>query len=268
MGSSSRIWRVAGLFSALSTLLLLFGFLFAVLNIVKPAFWNVPESAAPPKTEQPAAAGSWDVTAIGDSLAKGTGDDTGKGFARRTVELLKQQGTSSMLINNLGINGMTTEELLASLDDQGVRYALGQSGIILLSIGGNDLFNGAEQLTSGEQLPTPSELHASITKASDFFREAVGKLHEINPQATLVYVSLYNPFSDLKEIRELGDDAVMRWNEMALKALAPYNGTLVVPTYDLFTHNSARYLSSDHFHPNGDGYEAIAARIVQSIGQK
>ncbi|MGZ7444215.1 GDSL-type esterase/lipase family protein [Paenibacillus sp. TH7-28] len=268
MGSSSRIWRVAGLFSAISTLLLLTGFLFAVMDIAKPALLNGAESALPPKTEQPAAAGNWDVTAIGDSLAKGTGDDTGNGFARRTVELLKAQGTSSMLINNLGINGMTTEELLASLDDQGVRYALGQSGIILLSIGGNDLFKGAEQLTSGEQLPTPAELDTSIAKASEYFRQAVGKLHEINPQAALVYVSLYNPFSDLKEMRKLGDDAVMRWNEMALKALAPYNGTLVVPTYDLFTHNSARYLSSDHFHPNGDGYQAIAERIVQSIGQK
>ncbi|WP_435925415.1 GDSL-type esterase/lipase family protein [Paenibacillus sp. DYY-L-2] len=268
MGSTSRIWRIAGFFSALSTLLLLGGFLFAVVDITNPKALNGTGTVAPPREERPAKLVNWDLTAIGDSLAKGTGDDTGKGFARRTVELLKQQGVSSTMINNLGINGLTTEKLLKSLNDQGVRNAIGQSGIVLLSIGGNDLFNGTEHLLSGERLPTPEELDDTIDKSSVFFRQAVDRLHEINPQAALVYVSLYNPFSDLEEMREIGDNATMRWNEMVQKTLAEYEGTLVVPTYDLFTQNAARYLSGDHFHPNGDGYQAIAVRIVQSIGRK
>ncbi|MGP0586128.1 GDSL-type esterase/lipase family protein [Paenibacillus timonensis] len=265
MNRTSRIWRWAGISSALSTLLLLAGFVYAVSDIANPSAEAGKQVGSPSRTEQAAKAGAFDVTAIGDSLAKGTGDDTGSGFARRTVDLLNKEGATSKLVNNLGINGLTTEELLPMLEDPGVKYALQQAGIILLSIGGNDLFNGTEELTSGEQVPTQAEIDAAIDKSSAEFGQVVAQIKKINVQALLVYVSLYNPFSDLEGMREIGNDAVARWNAMAANALGKYEDTLAVPTYDLFMQNSSRYLSSDHFHPNGDGYQAIAERMVQGI---
>ncbi|GJM81180.1 lipase/acylhydrolase [Paenibacillus sp. HMSSN-139] len=267
MNRTSRIWRWAGMASAASTILLLAGFVYAVSDIANPSAAARNQAVSPPRTEQAAKAGAWDVTSIGDSLAKGTGDDTGSGFARRTVDLLNKEGATSKLVNNLGINGLTTEELLPMLEDPGVKYALQQAGIILLSIGGNDLFNGTEALTLGEQVPTQAEIDAAIDKSSANFGQVVAQIKKINVQALLVYVGLYNPFSDLEGMREIGNDAVARWNAMAMKALGEYEGTLVVPTYDLFTNNSARYLSSDHFHPNGDGYQAIAERMAQGIAR-
>jgi len=80
-----------------------------------------------------------------------------------------------------------------------------------------------------------------------------------------VYVGLYNPFADLKDVKEAGDQAVANWNLNVLDTMNQYSGTIVIPTYDLFTSNLDRYLSGDHFHPNGDGYQRIAERIVQSI---
>lgn len=267
MSRTSRIWRWAGLASLVSTLILLAGFVYAVSDIADPSA-AAGHSPAPSSQTKPAVkAGAWDVTAIGDSLAKGTGDDTGSGFARRTVELFNKEGATSKLINNLGINGLTTKELLPMLDDPGVKYALQQSGIILLSIGGNDLFDGTEALTSGQQVPSQAEIEAAIEKSSADFEKIVAHIKKINVQALLVYVGLYNPFSDLEGMHEIGNDAVARWNAMAMKTLGEYEGTLVVPTYDLFTNNASRYLSSDHFHPNGDGYQAIAERMVQSIAR-
>lgn len=267
MSRTSRIWRWAGLASLISTLILLAGFVYAVSDIADPSA-VAGHSQAPPSPMEPAVkAGAWDVTALGDSLAKGTGDDTGSGFARRAVELFNKEGTTSKLINNLGINGLTTKELLPMLDDPGVKYALQQSGIILLSIGGNDLFDGTEALTSGQQVPSQAEIEAAIEKSSEDFEKIVAQIKKINVQALLVYVGLYNPFSDLEGMREIGNDTVARWNAMAMKTLGEYEGTLVIPTYDLFTNNAARYLSSDHFHPNGDGYQAIAERMVQSIAR-
>lgn len=268
MKTASRIWRITGFISAISTLLLLFGFLYAVFDIGYPAYSAGEQTSTKPTKEESTKAGTWDVTAIGDSLAKGTGDDTGAGFARRSVDLLNKQGISSKLVNNLGINGLTTKELLPMLKEQGVSYALKQAGIIVLSIGGNDLFNGTQQLQTGTKEPSEAEIQASITDASPNFEKIIAEIKEINPQAKLVYVSLYNPFSDLKEMRGIGDNAVARWNEMAQKTLNRYEGTLVVPTYDLFTYNYARYLASDHFHPNGEGYQAIAERMVQSMAHQ
>ncbi|MCK8486974.1 GDSL-type esterase/lipase family protein [Paenibacillus sp. MBLB2552] len=268
MNRTSRIWRWAGISSAMSTLLLLAGFIYAVSDIANPSAEARLQGGSSTHTEKNVKAGAWDVTAIGDSLAKGTGDDTGRGFARRTVDLLNKEGETSKLVNNLGINGLTTEELLPMLEDPGVKYALQHAGIILLSIGGNDLFNGTDTLTAGEHVPTQAEIDAAIDESSKHFGEVVAQIKKINVQALLVYVSLYNPFSDLEGMREIGNDAVARWNAMAMNALGDYEGTLVVPTYDLFTQNSSRYLSSDHFHPNGDGYQAIAERMAQGIARE
>lgn len=268
MKSASRIWRLAGIASALSTLLLLGGFVYAVTDIANPSANQGSVGVPPALEEQANQAGAWDMTVIGDSLAKGTGDDTGKGFARRSVELLQEQDYESRLINNLGINGLDTEGLLPMLDDPGVRHALQQSGIIVLSIGGNDLFDGAERMMSGDHMPTPEEIEKAVSVNSEHFRKIVAELKKINPQALLVYVGLYNPFGDLEGIKETGNDAVARWNRMAQETLNEYEGTLAVPTYDLFTLGPARYLASDHFHPNADGYQAIALRIVQGLARE
>lgn len=258
--------------SLLSTLLLIAGFSFAVKDVIFPQaaqINGIPDQNKTGLPEEvpgslPSDSKELSVTAIGDSLAKGTGDDSGKGIARRTVELLKEQGAESKLVNNLGINGLTTEGLKHLLDEKGVQYSLRQADLIVLSIGGNDLFDGAQNLQSGRQLPSEQELEQSVTQASDQFAAAIAKLIEINPQAQLVYVGLYNPFSDLPMMREIGDGAVARWNNIVTNILSDYEKVVMVPTFDLFAQNSAKYLASDHFHPNGTGYQIIAERILQS----
>lgn len=268
MNTTSRIWRAAGLISAVSTLLLLCGFIYAVRDVIYPVT-SEPNGAGSPGDHSlnvPLQVSAMDVTAIGDSLAKGTGDDTGKGFAKRTVEILKKQGTESKLVNNLGINGLTTKKLLPMLDEPGVQYALKQAGMIMLSIGANDLFEGGEPLETRTELPSEAELNAKVKSASENLSEIMAKLHDINPQARIVYISLYNPFSDMKELKNAGDKAVAQWNSIAAETMSSIDGGLVVPTFDLFTLQAGRYLSGDHFHPNGTGYQAIAERIVQGIG--
>ncbi|MNO12259.1 Spore germination lipase LipC [compost metagenome] len=266
MNTTSRMWRITGMLSAISTVLLVLGFLFAVKDITRPMQGEEQSQASPEPNHMAASQNNnhFDVTSIGDSLAKGTGDDTGRGFAKRTVELLNQQGTESILINNLGINGLTSTKLLPLLDEKGVQYSLKQAGVIILSIGGNDLFDG-NALLSGEELPSEEELEEQVKKAGDHFKDILAKLHEINNSAKLVYVGLYNPFSELEGMRDIGNKAVSSWNLMASGAMDAYEGSLIVPTYDLYMNNSSRYLSSDHFHPNGDGYQLIAERIVQGL---
>lgn len=270
MRSTSRIWIITGLLSGLATILLLVGFVYGVKDILYPAATSASEDkavASPPNMadQQPPLKNHLDVTAIGDSLAKGTGDDKGLGFAGRTVQTLTEQKIESQLRNNLGINGLKTAGLLEMLEEKGVKHALQQSNVILLSIGGNDLFQGAQALQNGGQLPTWNDLEKAIKDAGENFKKIIKKLNEINPDAQLVYVSLYNPFTDLKDMKGIGNRAVSSWNLLTSEVLSAYDHTLVVPTFDLYVNNGGRYLSSDHFHPNQDGYQIIAQRIVQSI---
>ncbi|WP_433946518.1 GDSL-type esterase/lipase family protein [Paenibacillus sp. SN-8-1] len=269
MNSSSWLWRTIGISSVLATLLLLAGFLYAVKDVIAPETGNLwastPSgnlSSVAPTTN----AKEFNIVSLGDSLAKGTGDDTGQGFVRRTLnELQKDQKLPVKLVNNLGVNGMTTKGLLPTLSEEGVQYVLRSANVILLSIGGNDLFQGAQNVQTGKALPTYKELSSEVEKASVRLKQIVDKIYEINPTAQLVYVGLYNPFNDLKEMRIPGNQAVTDWNMRASEILNTYENGRVVSTFDIFTGNTNKYLADDHFHPNGDGYQYIAERIVQGL---
>ncbi|WP_068530650.1 GDSL-type esterase/lipase family protein [Paenibacillus glacialis] len=286
MNSSKWIWRSVSIVSIVTTLVLLVGFIYAIKDVNAP---QVGTEAIERPSQQlgEGVADSMDskkeykIAAIGDSLAKGTGDETGSGFVKRSVEgLAKSSGKKTTLLNNLGINGLTTDGLVTKLDEEGVQYVLKQSDVIILSIGGNDLFQGAQLLSSakGESETsagaestnsahevTAEKIQSALPKASAQLKVVLEKIRVINPDSYIVYVGLYNPFGDMKELKTVGNEAVTRWNNVALTTINKYENMTLVPTYDLFTHNLKRYLSSDHFHPNAEGYQQIANRIVQGI---
>lgn len=279
MKSSQWIWRIVITVSIVSTLVLVVGFIYAIKDVNAPQV--TPEIVTPTQQigagveDQMELKKEYKVAAIGDSLAKGTGDQTGSGFVKRSVEALsKSTGKKVTLLNNLGINGLTTSGLVSKLDETGVQYVLKQSDIIIVSIGGNDLFQGAQLLSSqasGSDLSntfqevTATKILRALPKASEQLKMALEKIREINPDAYIVYVGLYNPFGDLTELRTVSNEAVTTWNNIALTTMNNYENMTVVPTYDLFTSNLKRYLSTDHFHPNAEGYQQIANRIVQGI---
>nr|WP_081625294.1 GDSL-type esterase/lipase family protein [Paenibacillus massiliensis] len=273
VNSTTWIWRTVGSVSAAATLLLLFGFISAINTIVNPSSGGA--ALAPDQKTAPSAnpvggadeASEIRVAAIGDSLAKGTGDDTGNGFVRRTVQILnEQEGRSARLINNLGINGLTTEGLLTKLDEPGTSYVLKEANLIMLSIGGNDLFAGVQATEGTGVPPTAEQLRAVLPAAQERVAQVLEKLHTINPNAKVVYLGLYNPFGDLKEYQVPGNAVVAEWNQSILALMSKHQNMVLIPSFDLFQQNLQSYLSSDHFHPNGDGYQAIAERVAQGYG--
>ncbi|MEO2207303.1 GDSL-type esterase/lipase family protein [Paenibacillus pabuli] len=270
LDSAPWIWRTISTVSVLATLLLLFGFGYAIKDVIfpegDPALGTRQSSNTPAdeasKPAAPVEDGKIRMAVIGDSLARGTGDDEGLGFVRRAGNLLKEQGYDVQVLNNLGVNGLRTEALLSKLDEQGVRYVLQQSNFILLSIGANDLFQGG-QVLQGEDPPTAETLAAALPETSKRLQEILKKVKEINPDAQIAYIGLYNPFGDVKELEVPGNAVVAAWNDAALQILNQEDKMTLVPTFDLFENHLGEYLSSDHFHPNGAGYEEIAVRIAQ-----
>jgi len=89
-------------------------------------------------------------------------------------------------------------------------------------------------------------------------------LSGMNPNATIVYVGLYHPFYDIPELRP-ASVYVQQWNDQAQQIAGRLANVVFVPTFDLFQLNFAKYIYSDHFHPNQDGYARIAARVVQAL---
>lgn len=270
MNSWKWIWRTTATLSAAAALLLVFGFGYGARELIFP---RANPASAQANAEAPLAQrepseedGAYRIVAIGDSLAKGTGDATGQGFARRTAALLDNESDREVrFLNNLGINGMTTGELLEELDKPGVRYVLKEANVILLSIGANDLFQGGAALQTGTGSPSAAALEQALPGTEKRLGEALGKLREINPSARIVYLGLYNPFGDIPSLREAGDAGVTKWNAAVSERMLEGDNMLLTPTFDLFQRNPAAYLSFDHFHPNAFGYERIAERVVQGL---
>ncbi|WP_336773528.1 GDSL-type esterase/lipase family protein [Paenibacillus sp. MMO-58] len=270
--SSGNLWKIIGISAVLSTLLLVAGFGFAVKDMLYPkgeSFAGRANEPALPAGGKLSEGMDITITAIGDSLTKGTGDASGEGYVKQVVALLKQKypDSSVRLNNNLAVKGLKTNRLAQLLEsDKGYNFALKQANIIVFTIGGNDLFQIASGTSRGKTVGELNldKLKTELPQGLNRLAQVVKRLHEINPNAQVIYVGLYNPFYDIQEYRG-GSLQIQRWNDRAYALLHQYPNMTMVPTFDLFENAIGRYLSSDHFHPNHDGYAQIATRIVQSM---
>jgi lysophospholipase L1-like esterase len=195
---------------------------------------------------------------LGDSLARGQGDDTGLGIGGRLVEELKKAHVQVQPSVNLAVNGALTKDLEAQLDSRSVQTLIAQSNVVIISIGGNDLWGGAEGLRRGPR-KNPERVMAATLDSLD---RIVKKVRAANPKARIFVVGLYNPFVTAP-FGNLLSVLVNKWNSMEFDRFAADTNVTVVETSDLFSHRSR--LSLDNFHPNDEGYALIARRIAESL---
>lgn len=214
----------------------------------------VPTRAAPTTT---AAAPPVAPLIVGDSLARGAGDESGLGIPGRLDQELRRRGTRAKRTLNLGINGARTQDLLRQLDGQNVQSLLREANVIILSIGGNDLWGGHDWRTAAP--PSPD---AAMDDVLRHIETVIRRIREINPRARIFFVGLYNPFTTTPFGAQL-TMFVNRWNARVLQRFATDANFTLVPTSDLFSHRDR--LALDRFHPSGEGYALIARRIADAM---
>ena len=194
---------------------------------------------------------------LGDSLARGTGDETGLGIGGRLVDDLKKRNIDVQRATNLAVDGARTADLLKRLQSHNVLEVAAQSNAIVISIGGNDLWGG----TDWRNAP-PRDPDAVMGRVLDHIAEAVKQLRGVNPTARIFIVGLYNPFVSTPN-GALLTPLVLRWNARMTERFSGDANVVVVPTADLFAYRDR--LSPDRFHPSGEGYALIARRIADSF---
>jgi lysophospholipase L1-like esterase len=140
--AASRFWLwtfplVAGTAAAL---LLAAGFVLALRGAIGQPLGEPPPPPVQPKP-QPAKNGERRILVLGDSLARGTGDETGKGFAVDVLQAYRKRGPAEL--TKLGVGGSESPEVLAVAESPTVRARAAEADLILLSVGGNDLSHAA-----------------------------------------------------------------------------------------------------------------------------
>jgi len=200
------------------------------------------------------------LLALGDSLTRGTGDDTGKGYIGYLKEALAEKTEEEIKITNYGIKGLTTDKLAEQLTGQEIQRQTANADLLFITIGGNDLFQGGQSLTEIEE-DSISKLMEAYSKQ---LQTVLTTIRSINADAPIYLMGLYNPFNDLDN-RAVTSQVVRTWNNTTAEICANYAQTIFVPTYDIFQQNVQQYLYSDHFHPNKKGYQLMAERVASLI---
>ena len=224
----------------------------------------VADDLLPRPTPAPAAprTGAFRIVALGDSLTRGAGDASG-GYPERVAKALRAAGTT-VEVENLGVDGAETKDLLRKLTDPETRRPLAGARLILLSISGNDLSHSLRGGPPGGGPESEDPTVAARQAASSHLRSILSAVRETNGSAPIRLLGLYNPFPEGFDPL-LARKALLAWNVALEEASFSVPGAVVVPTADLFAERPDR-LAADRFHPGPAGYDEIAVRVVSTLG--
>jgi len=210
-------------------------------------------------TQDTKGSNDYNILSMGDSVANGTGDVQGKGFAKNYADALQKTTKKTVKVNNLAVNGDTSDGLLEIVKNEKTKSIIEQADIIFLSIGGNEI----KKFVDYNDMESNNDYEAVKNKYLTNLTTILSILRSENKTCVIGFVGLYNPYGDhlANEKIELLED----WNYETQKLLLKDENVFYIPTFDLFQYNQKNYLTIDSFHPNSDGYQAIANRIGEIL---
>jgi lysophospholipase L1-like esterase len=200
------------------------------------------------------------IVALGDSLTRGTGDETGKGYVGVILDEIKEKTKRPVQLTNLGINGQRSDQLRKQVQQAEVGRQIQKADMVLVTIGGNDLFRGGQGLADyGTE-----DIAIIEKKYLDNLKFIFEQIRKNNNDANVFFIGLYNPFIDLNQGKEMSK-IVRHWNYDSAEVSAAFPKVIFVPTFDLFELKVNDYLYSDKFHPNTKGYLLIGERVASLL---
>jgi lysophospholipase L1-like esterase len=193
---------------------------------------------------------------LGDSVAHGAGDEQHLGLPGWLDYELRRKGVSTTL--NFGINGARTANVARALRESAVRQAIEKADVIVVSLGGNDLYGDSWARLFSTVWPWYQRERTLIR-----VERVVAVIQQLNPSARIYLLGLYNPYRR-SNVASWIDTQVNLWDGGLIQEFASTPGVTVVRIADLLVRDE-RISPIDHFHPGALGYAAIARRLADAF---
>ena len=258
----SKVVKVILLITIASFCLFAYGFVSGVNDVLNPKASNLIKKTDVVAKEKKKM-GTLQIVSLGDSLTRGVGDKEGIGYVGRMKEDLQKDYKQKIALTNLAVSGAKMPDLLKQIESNGAQYSIKQADVIVLTIGGNDLFPGWESLGK-------IDLETYRPDTETFQNEAkkiIEEIRKLNTDSPIFWLGLYNPFEDVEDLKG-SSNIVVDWNASLEKLALNDKNVYITPTFDLFQNRGKDLLYSDHFHPNEVGYTYMADRLVQNVASK
>ncbi|MCO1602149.1 GDSL-type esterase/lipase family protein [Desulfosporosinus nitroreducens] len=196
---------------------------------------------------------------LGDSVAKGTGDENSKGFSGYLPEYFKNNTSKEIIVDNAGIDGLESIGLLEQLQSQRLDKLIADSDIILVSIGGNDI----RSILSLNTLAKEDEFKVRLDNYQSSLKLTFKELRNTNPNSIIIFLGLYNPYEKATSLEDAR--LLTTWNYNTQQLVEEDGKAIFIPTHDLLKFNVGKYIAQDGLHPNSAGYQALSNRISKSV---
>lgn len=227
-------------------------------------------------------------TILGDSISNGYGLSKNELSYENYLEQFYNCSSE-----NFAVNGQTTNDLLDYIKDDEISESIKNSDIICISIGGNDLFQILNNYLKSENKNLiaddgnlnitldftqkfiseySDDLKKASSKAAENIKNINDEIKEINPDAKVLMLTVYNPFEcsdpDANDIlKPLKDNSANYLDE--INSAIKNNSDKTADTFLKFSEKSYLYTNMDNFdiHPNSIGHMLIAEEIVQVLSE-
>lgn len=199
--------------------------------------------------------------ALGDSITTGYGVQNSFSFPKLYADFLKRHNPNLRMLN-MGVNGLKTSELLASLHyNHDLRHAASQASLITLTIGSNDLLH---LIGNPNQTINTSQLPLIFNNMSKTLAQVGEEIRRLNPIAIVKVATLYNPLPAgpyalylalAQGVIDTANTNIVTW--------AKHYGFKVVYLDREIRGKEWLLIGQDHLHPNIAGYQVIAKAFAR-----
>jgi lysophospholipase L1-like esterase len=234
-------------------------------------------------TDLPSAAtlppGPVTLVALGDSLTQGDGDDTGRGYTQRLLDMANGIRPGSTM-TNLGQSGWNSDALIngdqglpgqlpRTLEELETAVAEGRGAVALVWIGSNDLWylyefgEGSDENDALDAEHFAANMDRILGQLRDAGAQVIVALLDDQSKRPVALRGEAFPAITPDELNRMSQQ-VTRYNEIIAEKAAQFDA-LTVDFYstDIFTNPATLY--DDGNHPNPAGYDIIAQKWFDAL---